>query len=80
MVLKESKKENHPKWDTPMVFGRISCTSYSHLPKADLLTFWFSNFGPSKGPKRLTFYFLVFWASEYFLGENQKETLDGLLS
>ena len=34
--------------------------------RIDLLTFWFFPFWSifSKGPKRLTFYFQVFWASE----------------
>ena len=42
---------------------------FSHLPKADLLTFWFSNFGNffCKGPKRITFYFQVLWASEFLV-------------
>ena len=38
----------------------------SQLFKADLLTFWFVPFWSifSRGPKRLTFYSQVLWASE----------------
>ena len=53
--------------DATLRSGFRHVDSLTHLPKAnrpfDLLVFQFwSSF--SKGPKRLTFYFLVFWASE----------------
>ena len=47
-----------------------TCTQ---LPKADLLTFWFSQIGPCfcRG-KRLIFYFQLLWASECLLGSMSK--------